>query len=102
MLPLVPQLRPDGVLAAASQECTKCGVIKPHTDFNRDKTKADGLQFRCKGCVHDYMRRRRRSEAGQKRRQMDDADRAIAADNLAVLAQVRPAVWNNPSDIYAL
>lgn len=71
------------------QECTKCNVVKPHTEFNRDKTKADGLQFRCKGCVHDYMRRRRRSEAGHKRRLVDAADRAIAADNLAVLAQVR-------------
>ena len=72
------------------QECTKCGETKPHTEFNRDKTKADGLQFRCKGCVHEYMRRRRRSEAGQKRKRSDAANHALAANNLAVLAQAWP------------
>ncbi len=28
--------------------CTKCRETKPANAFNRDKTKADGLQFRCK------------------------------------------------------
>ena len=30
------------------QVCTKCREKKPAHNFNRDKTKADGLQFRCK------------------------------------------------------
>jgi hypothetical protein len=30
------------------QVCTKCREKKPSHNFNRDKTKADGLQFRCK------------------------------------------------------
>ena len=30
------------------QMCTKCHETKPANSFNRDKTKADGLQFRCK------------------------------------------------------
>ena len=30
------------------QVCTKCNDLKPAGEFNRDKTKADGLQFRCK------------------------------------------------------
>jgi hypothetical protein len=30
------------------QVCTKCNDLKPASEFNRDKTKADGLQFRCK------------------------------------------------------
>jgi hypothetical protein len=33
---------------ALLQVCTKCNDLKPAGEFNRDKTKADGLQFRCK------------------------------------------------------
>lgn len=71
--------------------CTKCNEDKPSAEFNRDKTKADGLQFRCKLCVHEYMKRRRRNESTRKRDQMEAQhaeQHALATDNLAVLAQV--------------
>ncbi len=68
--------------------CTKCNENKPAAEFNRDKTKADGLQFRCKSCVHEYMRRRRRDDAVRKRGAEDALQLSVATDNLAVLAQV--------------
>lgn len=68
--------------------CTKCLETKEAGQFNRDKTKADGLQFRCKTCVHDYMRKRRRSEAIQKAEELEARRLEVATDNLAVLAQV--------------
>lgn len=71
------------------QECTKCQEVKPQIEFNRDKTKADGLQFRCKTCVHEYMRKRRRTDAGRRLESANAADQALATNNLAVLAQVR-------------
>lgn len=69
------------------KECTKCGIVKVQTEFNRDKTKADGLQFRCKACVHEYMRKRRRTDACRRQDSASAADHALAANNLAVLAQ---------------
>lgn len=69
------------------KECTKCQIVKPQNEFNRDKTKADGLQFRCKMCVHEYMRKRRRTDAGRRLESASAADHALAANNLAVLAQ---------------
>ena len=71
--------------------CTKCLENKPASQFNRDKTKADGLQFRCKACVHEYMRKRRRSEASAKAEELEARRLEMATDNLAVLAQVRGA-----------
>jgi len=32
------------------QACIKCGEIKPITEFNKDNTKATGLQSYCKAC----------------------------------------------------
>ena len=71
--------------------CTKCLESKEAGQFNRDKTKADGLQFRCKTCVHDYMRKRRRTEASQKAEELEARRLEVATDNLAVLAQVDAA-----------
>jgi hypothetical protein len=35
--------------------CSKCGIEKPLTDFNKDKVKKDGLQYRCKTCNKKYL-----------------------------------------------
>jgi hypothetical protein len=31
--------------------CTKCGIVKPLTEFHRNRTSADGHVTRCKSCV---------------------------------------------------
>lgn len=33
------------------KKCTKCETFKSHDDFHRDKNRADGLSFVCKGCA---------------------------------------------------
>lgn len=35
----------------AEKLCRSCGVIRPHSDFGKDRSKANGLQSRCKGCA---------------------------------------------------
>ena len=36
------------------KKCTKCGTKKPLTEFNKDKTKKDGLKSNCKTCRTQY------------------------------------------------
>lgn len=38
------------------KKCTKCSVIKLLTEFNRDKTNKDGLQYKCKECSKKYSK----------------------------------------------
>ena len=33
-----------------SKECSGCHEIKPVSEFNKHKRKADGLQLKCKEC----------------------------------------------------
>lgn len=33
-----------------TKACTKCGVVKPLTEFYRDRTKGDGYRGQCKAC----------------------------------------------------
>lgn len=42
------QRLPLGVEAV--KRCCACGVVKPVTDFHRNRTKPDGLQARCREC----------------------------------------------------
>ncbi len=37
-----------------TKRCTKCKRIKQHSEFQKDKTKKDGLQSYCKSCQKDY------------------------------------------------
>lgn len=34
--------------------CTKCGQVKPISEFGKNKSKKDGLQTHCKECVKLY------------------------------------------------
>lgn len=36
--------------------CTKCGITKEISEFNKNKTKPDGLQSKCKECHRKYTR----------------------------------------------
>ena len=44
-----------------NKKCGKCGVEKPHTEFNRHKANKDGLQHRCKSCVKELNKQYRLS-----------------------------------------
>ena len=39
--------------------CSKCGELKESTEFNKDKTKKDGLKGYCRACASAENRRRR-------------------------------------------
>ena len=38
-----------------SKQCNKCKQTKPLTEFNKDKSSKDGLQYNCKSCYRDYQ-----------------------------------------------
>lgn len=48
-----------------TKRCTKCGEVKPVGGFDKDSSKADGLQCHCRTC--NAERRRRRAESGEAR-----------------------------------
>lgn len=37
--------------------CTKCGETKELSEFHKNKHRKDGLQFHCKLCINEYMRK---------------------------------------------
>ena len=38
------------------KKCIKCGEVKPFSEFHKDKSRADGLNNKCKKCVAQYMK----------------------------------------------
>lgn len=74
------------------KRCSRCGQTKPLTDFGRNKTKHDGHQDWCKGCIARYyadnreraldgMRRWRETHTEEKR---DYAQRVHASNRATV------------------
>ena len=41
------------------KRCTKCGEIKPFSEFHRDARTKDGLMCQCKACRHKYHEQNR-------------------------------------------
>ena len=52
--------------------CTKCKVEKDEAEFLKDKSKKDGLDYRCKSCVREY-RQSDAYKASQKAYQQTDS-----------------------------
>jgi ribosomal protein S27AE len=48
------------------KRCSRCGEIKPNTEFGRNKRKADGLQGWCKACQRQYEREVRKQRRAAK------------------------------------
>ena len=40
-----------------TKRCSKCGEVKPVSEFNKNDTKKDGLQTHCKECVKKYKQK---------------------------------------------
>ncbi len=36
------------------KRCYKCGETKPIDQFNRNRTRKDGMDCRCRNCMHEY------------------------------------------------
>ncbi|MEU6995955.1 endonuclease VII domain-containing protein [Streptomyces sp. NPDC046465] len=43
-------VRPKVAAPAGHKYCRRCGEIKPHSEWDRNKTASDGLSTRCKAC----------------------------------------------------
>lgn len=55
-------------LVLAEKKCGKCGEVKPLSEFHRNRTTPDGLQWECKPCVIARVKAstaRRRAEMGE-------------------------------------
>ena len=39
---------------ADTKRCFKCGKVKPTSEFYKDKSRYDGLEYKCKACRKDY------------------------------------------------
>ena len=46
------------------KDCPKCGVSKLKKCFSKDKSKKDGLQYKCKGCENAYKQENKLAIAG--------------------------------------
>ena len=51
--------KPTTGQTASVKECAMCGVEKPLTDYNKNKTKEDGVQTYCRDCDNALNRLRR-------------------------------------------
>lgn len=61
---------PASPLRLAEKPCTKCGEVKPLSEFYRNKTKRDGRHCACKVCHRastDAAQERRRAAMGEDR-----------------------------------
>lgn len=47
------------VVNEGTKRCSKCGSSKPLTDYYKDKRAADGLDYMCKGCRRQQVKRYR-------------------------------------------
>lgn len=43
----------------SSKRCHICHVVKPLSEFHKDRTRVDGRQYRCKSCQSAYTKKRR-------------------------------------------
>jgi len=50
------------------KKCTKCGIEKPLTEFYKDKTRKEGLEYLCKFCSKQRRARYANSTEGKKQR----------------------------------
>ena len=47
------------------KRCSKCGEVKPLSEFTKDKGNRDGLDYWCRACKSKHAAAYYRSEAGQ-------------------------------------
>ncbi len=61
-----------------TKRCSKCGEVKPHSAFRRDKARRDGFDSRCSACRNVYMQKyykQNREKIGEYRAQNPDKAR---------------------------
>jgi hypothetical protein len=53
-----------------TKQCSKCKQSKPITDFYRDSSRKNKLEYWCKSCSKEYQKEYDKSEKGQQRRKL--------------------------------
>jgi hypothetical protein len=61
------------------KRCAKCGETKPAAEFDRDRSRTDGLGSRCKACVREY-RQANRARIAERDRSYRTANRSRIAE----------------------
>jgi len=41
------------------KKCSKCKIVKPYSEFLKDKSKKDGYRFHCNTCLKEYYQKNR-------------------------------------------
>jgi len=41
------------------KKCSKCKIVKPYSEFLKDKSKKDGYRFHCNACLKEYYQKNR-------------------------------------------
>ena len=60
-IPGIPRIfrNPDKMTEEKTKVCSKCGRELPLSEFNKQKSKKDGLCYWCKSCAREYNKIRR-------------------------------------------
>jgi hypothetical protein len=72
-----------------SKKCPKCGLVKPHFEFNNSKSSRDGRTLWCKLCCNQYAKQYRKNKPNhlESRRSCERRRRKI---NLEYLSSLHP------------
>jgi hypothetical protein len=55
-------------MTANNKKCGKCRVTKPVSEYNKNSTAGDGLQWQCKTCFREYGKRRTARRQAERKR----------------------------------
>ena len=56
----------------SEKECTKCGEVKPFSEYNKMKCGKHGLQFKCKACDRAYYEQNKKRIIARTAKYYDD------------------------------
>lgn len=70
-------------LALATKRCSKCGEVKPLSDFHKNRSNPDGLQYGCKPCVIEGVK------ASQERLRQEIGDEEFRRRRVETMARSR-------------
>lgn len=76
--------------------CTRCGESKPRAGFHKDKSKADGLRFKCKACAsgeYSSWYSKNRDQARATKADYYKAHRGQELNRMSALYAEKPHLW---------
>lgn len=71
------------IVEEPAKVCSKCGEVKPITDFYKDKKASDGHQSCCKRCVSiDNAQRARKAKAEKRTAKAEQTQKVVVRETL--------------------